>query len=228
MRRFSVCSSVNAMAKRGFAPVSRTAGRLGNPIRVSMTVALAVVLTAPAAQAQLSPPPAGEGAPNNSTATASFNSASAARGHGLGIGAATMLNGTSGAMATWGTSGFHIDGLFGLRRYTEGEATTRFSVAARGWYHLHAASFADFSLGGGLGIHRWVSAPGTPRSDTHYDISLEVGAQIRAFIVPNVALVSDLGLGMLFGDNDNILFGGQSIGGGEFVTGSMGIAYFFE
>lgn len=203
MRRFSVCSSV---------------------------AALAVFLTAQAAQAQLSPPAAEGSSPssNTSTATATFSGASAARGHGLGLGAATMLNGTSGAMATWGTSVFHIDGLFGLHRYTDGNATTSFSLAARGWYHLHAASFADFSLGGGLGLHRWVSAPGTPRSDTRYDVSIEVGAQIRAFIVPNVALTSDLGLGMLFADNDDILFGGQSIGGGGFVSGSMGIAYFFE
>jgi hypothetical protein len=178
-------------------------------------------------------PPA-EGSPpssNTSTATATFSGASAARGHGLGLGAATMLNGTSGAMATWGTSVFHLDGLFGLHRYTDngtGNATTSFSLAARGWYHLHAASFADFSLGGGLGLNRWVSAPGTPRSDTHYDVSIEVGGQIRAFIVPNVALTSDLGLGMMFGDNDDILFGGQSIGGGGFVSGTMGIAYFFE
>lgn len=204
------------------------------PISVCSSVAaLAVLLTAQAVQAQMQPQPAGDSAATStgggSTATASFNSASAARGHGLGIGAATMLNGTSGAMGTWGTSGFHVDGLFGLHRYTDGgNATTSFSLAARGWYHLHAASFADFSLGGGLGLNRWVSAPGTPRSDTHYDVSIEVGAQIRAFIVPNVALTADLGLGMLFGNNDDILFGGQSIGGGGFVSGTMGIAYFFE
>jgi hypothetical protein len=204
MRRFSVCSSVAALA----------------------------FLTAQAAYAQLSPPPAAEGSsPSSSasTATASFNSASAARGHGLGIGAATMLNGTSGAMATWGTSGFHVDGLFGLHRYPVGNnSTTSFSLAARGWYHLHAASFADFSLGGGLGLVRWVSNPGSNQSDTHYDISLEVGSQIRAFIVPNVALTADIGLGMMFSDNDDILLGGQSIGGGGFVSGTMGIAYFFE
>lgn len=206
MLRFSVCSSV---------------------------AALAVVLTAQAAQAQTSSSSATEGSSpaNTSTARASFNSANTSRGLGLGLGAATMLNGTSGALATWGTGAFHLDGMFGLHRYTDGgtgNATTSFSLAARGWYHIHAASFADFSLGGGIGLNRWVSAPGTPRADTHYDVSLEVGAQIRAFIVPNVAATADLGLGMLFGDNDDILFGGQAIGGGGFVSGTMGIAYFFE
>lgn len=203
MRRFSVCSTV---------------------------AALAVLLTTHAVQAEVasSPPAEGSAGGGASTATASFNSASANHGRGLGIGAATMLNGTSGALVTWGTSGFHVDGLVGLHRYTDGNATTSFTVGGRGWYHLHAASFADFSLGGGLGLIRWVSRPGTPQSDTHYDVALEVGGQIRAFIVPNVALTSDLGLGMLFADNDDILFGGQSIGGGGFVSGTMGIAYFFE
>jgi hypothetical protein len=195
-------------------------------------VAFVAFLTGAAAQAQTSPPPAGEGSAGGSTATATFNSASANHGRGLGIGAATMLNGTSGALATWGTGGYHLDGLVGLHRYTDGNtnATTSFTLGGRGWYHLHAASFADFSLGGGLGLIRWVSNPGAANSNTHYDIALEVGGQIRAFIVPNVALVADLGLGMLFGDNDDILFGSQSIGGGgySFVNGSLGIAYFFE
>jgi hypothetical protein len=200
-------------------------------------VALAVFLTG-AAQAQTSPPPAAEGSAGGggSTATASFNSASANHGRGLGIGAATMLNGTSGALVTWGTSGFHVDGLVGLHRYQpNNNATTAFTLGGRGWYHLHAASFADFSVGGGLGLVRWVSNPGTPQSNTHYDVALEVGGQIRAFIVPNVALLADLGMGIMFGDNDDILVGGQSVTGSSapggspnFVTGTLGIAYFFE
>jgi len=61
-------------------------------------------------------------------------------------------------------------------------------------------------------------------------------AQMRAFIVPNVALVADLGLGATFGNNDNIMIGGQSVTGSSepegpannFVVGTLGIAYFFE
>jgi hypothetical protein len=146
-----------------------------------------------------------------------------------------MLNGTSGVLVTWGTSGFHLDGLAGIHRYVDGNSTTSFTMGGRGWYHIHAASFADFSLGGGLGLVRWVSAPGRTGQDTHYDVSLELGAQIRTFIVPNVALLADLGIGITFANNDNILVGGQSMtdsgspeGGRNFVAGTLGIAYFFE
>jgi hypothetical protein len=47
-----------------------------------------------------------------------------------------------------------------------------------------------------------------------------------------VALLADLGLGMYFGQKNDILLGGQSVGGGgggySFVAGTLGIAYFFE
>jgi hypothetical protein len=94
---------------------------------------------------------------------------------------------------------------------------------------VHAASFADFSLGGGLGIYHWTANPGTNASDSRTDLTLEVGGQIRAFLVSNVALLADVGLGAYFGNNDDILIGGQSVGGNnDFVQGTLGIAYFFE
>ena len=196
------------------------------------TFAAAVSLTASSAYAQM-----GDGSPNlpppSNTATASISSANAGHGRGLGIGAATMLNGASGALVTWGSGGWHADGFFGLHRYAAGNSnTTAFAIGGRFWYHLHAASFADFSLGGGLGYTHWKSFPGANSQD---DLSLEVGGQIRAFIVPNVALIADLGLGATFGDNDDIMVGAQSVtasgdplGVAAFVAGTLGIAYFFE
>lgn len=170
--------------------------------------------------------------------------ASSAHGRGIGVGAVSMLNGTSGALFTWGSSGgrFHVDGLFGLHRYQDADTrndTTSFTMGGRFWYHVHAASFADFSVGGGVGFISWTAAPGTAQSDSRLDVSLEVGGQIRAFIVPNVALVADLGLGATFGNADNLLIGGQAVtssgspegggpGGNNFVVGTLGIAYFFE
>jgi hypothetical protein len=177
----------------------------------------------------------------STTATATVTSASSGHGRGMGVGAVTMLNGTSGALFTWGSAGggLHVDGLFGLRHYRDGGTTnntTSFSLGGRFWYHVHAASFADFSLGGGLGITSWTLNPGTGASDNRLDLSLEVGGQIRAFLVPNVALLADLGLGATFGNDDNFLIGGHSFGGGgepegvnnQFVVGTLGIAYFFE
>ena len=206
----------------------------------SSVVALAGFLFSTSGQAQTTAP---EASTSPTMATARITSASSARGRGLGVGAVTMLNGTNGAMVTWGSDGggFHVDALAGLHRYTPTNfaATTSFTGAARGWYHLHAASFADFSLGGGLGVVRWVSDPGRTNSDTHWDVVFEVGAQIRAFIVPNVALLADVGLGMTFGTHDDFLVGGQGVGGTaapegapngdtNFVGGTLGIAYFFE
>jgi hypothetical protein len=177
----------------------------------------------------------------STTATATVTSASSGHGRGIGVGAVTMLNGTSGALFTWGSAGggLHVDGLFGLHHYRDGGTTnntTSFSVGGRFWYHVHAASFADFSVGGGLGITSWTLNPGTGASDNRLDLSLEVGGQIRAFLVPNVALLADLGLGATFGADDSILIGGHSFGGAgepegggnQFVVGTLGIAYFFE
>ena len=183
-------------------------------------------LTATSAQAQ------------STEASASITPAASGHGRGIGVGAVTMLNGTSGALFTWGSSGggFHVDGLFGLHHYTpNGNTTTSFSVGGRFWYHLHAASFADFSVGGGLGFVHWDTNPGNNNNDSRLDLSLEVGCQMRVFIVPNVALIADLGLGATFGNNDDIMIGGQSVtasgspaGGNNFVAGTLGIAYFFE
>ena len=142
-----------------------------------------------------------------------------------------MLDGTGGGLFTWGSpsGGFHVDGILGVHRLSQnGNNTTRYGLGGRFWYHVHAATFADFSLGGGLGIHHYETNPGGPGNDSRIDVSLEVGGQIRAFIVPNVALLADLGLGVTFGPTDDILLGAQSIGGGDFVAGTLGIAYFFE
>jgi hypothetical protein len=150
-----------------------------------------------------------------------------------------MLNGTSGALVTWGNASgrFHIDGLVGLHRYRAANLnnTTDLSLGARAWYHVHASSFADFSVGGGIGFRSWTNDPGNPGSDSRVDVSIEAGGQIRAFIVSNVALLADLGFGATFGNSDDILFGSQAItrsappqGGSDFVVGTLGIAYFFE
>ena len=196
-------------------------------ILISSTFVAAAFLTTSSAQAQ-------------TEATATITPAASGHGRGIGVGAVTMLNGTSGLLATWGSpgGGFHVDGLFGLHRYNVGgDHTTSFTIGGRFWYHVHAGTFADFSLGGGLGYIHWTDYVGPgPATASRNDLSLEVGGQIRAFIVPNVALLADLGFGATFSNNDNIMIGGQSVAGSgspygpgnNFVVGTLGIAYFFE
>jgi len=196
-------------------------------IHVASTFLVAAILTLSSAQAQ------------STEASATITPASSGHGRGIGVGAVTMLNGTSGALFTWGSAGggLHVDGLFGLHHYHPGgpgtNNVTDFTIGGRFWYHVHAGAFADFSLGGGVGIINW--STGVPGSNSNTDVSMEVGGQIRAFIVPNVALLADLGLGVTFGNNDNVLIGSQSFGGSGspeggsgFVVGTLGIAYFFE
>jgi len=194
-------------------------------ILVSTTFVAAAILSSSPASAQ-------------TTAEATVTPASSGHGRGIGVGALTMLNGTSGGLFTWGnpSGAFHVDGFFGLHRYNpNGNYTTAFSLGGRGWYHVHAATFADLSLGGGIGITRWETNPGNTGNDDRLDVALEIGSQMRVFLVPNVALIADLGLGITFGQHDDIMIGGQSVtgsgspgGGPNFVAGTLGIAYFFE
>ncbi len=82
-----------------------------------------------------------------------------------------MLNGTSGALVTWGSpgGGWHVDGFFGLHHYPDGGTnTTSFTLGGRFWYHVHAPAHSQiFLLGGGLGYFHWsdYTVPGPPASE---------------------------------------------------------------
>jgi hypothetical protein len=157
------------------------------------------------------------------TSTARFVGATTGSGRGLGIGAVALFQPLAGdvsntvpnMLVTWGDSGgrFHLDGLFGLRH----TSATDFDLGVRGWYHIHAASSADFSLGLGLGMVRRGGAAGA-----QWDFEMEIGAQIRAFIVSNVALLGSVGMALYVPDTGDtvIQFSGN-------LVGTLGAAYFF-
>lgn len=156
---------------------------------------------------------------------ATVSGATSARGRGLGLGAVQMMNlGRTNLLLTYGdrTGRYHFDGLFSLSRNLEqgsGRDTTTFDLGGRFWYHLHAATYADFSVGAGLLLdsHR------EPPRDRRMDVFLDLGAQIRAFLVSNVALLGSLGMGITIrdGDDDQLQIGGKPLR-------EIGIAYFFE
>jgi hypothetical protein len=52
---------------------------------------------------------------------------------------------------------------------------------------------------------------------------MDIGAQIRAFVVSNVALLGSLGLGLYIPDTGNTVVG---ISGN--LTGTLGLAYYFQ
>lgn len=136
----------------------------------------------------------------------------------LGVGVAALLGGADvgalGPSVIYDTGMFHIEGLFG---FADNDAQTRFTVGGRFWYHIHSAQSADFSLGGGLGV---VSIDPEGGGDSTTNVEIDAGAQLRAFIVPNVAVSASLGLGILTGDADLIAITGD-------LVGQLGIAYYF-
>jgi hypothetical protein len=156
---------------------------------------------------------------------AKVSGATSASGRGLGLGVVQMMNlGRTQFLLTYGdlSGRYHFDGLFSLSRNLDGSSgrdNTTFDIGGRIWYHLHAATHADFSVGVGLLLdsHR------NPPADRRMDVLLDLGGQIRAFIVPNVALLGSLGMGISIRDNsDDVLqIGGKPLG-------EIGIAYFFE
>ena len=167
----------------------------------ALVAALALVAAAGTAQAQ-------ETAPVATT-----------RG-GLGVGAAAMLRGPSGLNVVYDAGRWHADAILGIAGDAgggPGGGGTTFDLGVRGWFHLHQGNNSDFSLGGGLGFQ--MSDPDGPADSTTVT-TIDIGAQIRAFVTSNVALSAFGGLAVLTGDLDGFALDGQPVG-------ILGLTYFF-
>ena len=126
---------------------------------------------------------------------------------GIGIGAEAMLTGLVGGAFVYDAGAWHVDVLANV--VDTGDAVL--SAAGRFFFVLHNGGRADFSVGGGLGI----------RDAAETEFHIEGGAQIRVFLVSNVALSTTVGLGMVLDDGeDPFALGGQ-------LTGTAGLTYFF-
>ncbi len=158
-------------------------------------------------------------APSAGSSSSSSRS-SGGKAQGLFVGAESLLlggapggvGGPGGAITVgWDASQWRIEGLIGLL-FRDG-AGTNFGFGARGFYVLHKTKFADFGVGGLLGL---------VLAGNNAVFLIEPSAQIRAFIVENVALTATLGMGIAVGDvQATIAFLGQ-------VTGGLGITYTFD
>lgn len=137
-------------------------------------------------------------------------------GGGFGVGIVAMLTGPFGAAVVYDPGRFHIEGILGFRSLEDNQ--TDIAVGGRFWWHLHTSTAADFSLGGGVGFVL-VDQEATDEDQTN--IHLEGGAQVRTFVVPNVALAASLGLAIVSSDEaDFVGITGQ-------LVGSIGASYFF-
>jgi hypothetical protein len=162
--------------------------------------------------------------------------ANAAHGteHGIGVGVAQTLAGISGATFVYDASAFHIVGLLGFQSVDRDPAadSSAFALGGEFLFHVSTTAQSDFSLGGGITIVEVNNAPGL---GDETNIDLEGLAQIRAFIVPNVALSASLGLLIATANDVTILGNGaivdgggkNSIGLGGQVVGNLGVTYFF-
>jgi len=139
---------------------------------------------------------------------------------GVGVGAEQFITGLSGAAVIYDAAAWRIDGILGF--HDNGEQ--HIELGGRFLWVVHEGVGADFALGGGFGIHNYDQG-GMNNDGT--DIHIEALAQLRAFIVPNVALSAAVGLGIITGDGDGVEVSGQLLGSNSLLIGSVGIAYFF-
>jgi hypothetical protein len=138
----------------------------------------------------------------------------------IGIGGEIMLNGTTGgASLNYDAGKFHVGGFVGLDD-PPGANNTDFSIGARFFYHVASTGGSDFGLGGALGILSDGNPGGMGTTNRNTNLFLEPGFQIRAFVVPNVAVSFTGGIVIGALDAGGVQFGAQ-------IQGLAGIHYYF-
>jgi hypothetical protein len=175
---------------------------------ISTFAAVLLVCGARVASAQDTAPAASGGSTGGST--------------GIGVGVEAMLAGPAGPTFVYQASQFHISVIFSFDTgvnelpFVAGDEV---GVGGRFFWQIHSGEMADFSLGGGAGI----DDDGGGNDDI--DVHIEGAAQVRAFIVPNVALHTSLGLALELDDDGaeddlELAFTGH-------LLGTVGLTYFF-
>ena len=138
----------------------------------------------------------------------------------FGLGAEVTTTGIAGALFVYDPGNFHIDVIAGADFYHNGSTV---EAAGRFFFPVSRGHGADFSIGPGIGFEHIDYPPGTDPNAPTNRVHLEGAFQIRAFVVPNVAVEASAGLGTVIAngnDNNSFHFGGE-------VGGQFGIVYFF-
>jgi hypothetical protein len=169
--------------------------------------------------------------PARAQATAGAVSAGGSGGAGIGVGASAFVSGLTGADVVYDAARWHIEGLLAFstshRGNPNGPRFTTFNFGVSGWYHLHLGASSDFSLGGGVGI---VNQSGGGLSNVSE--VLEPGAQIRAFVTPNVAVHAMIAFTIVLGDDvaaqETLPGRNTSFGFDSQVLAGFGFTYFFR
>jgi hypothetical protein len=143
--------------------------------------------------------------PLEGNTTATIDGTGPARGLGLGV--AAMLSGPAGLSVAYDAGLWHLDTMFALAKAGGGSPGNRvqMTLGGRFWFHLHRTSSSDFSVGGGLGF----THDGPSDNDI---LHIDGGAQLRAFLVSNVAFAVTAGLAVNAMDANLVALDGQFIG----------------
>lgn len=138
----------------------------------------------------------------------------------IGVGAEFQIHpgaDIGGLSLNYDAGKFHAGGFFGYRDPAGGNNATVL-IGGRFFFHLASTASSDFSLGGSLGIESLNAPAGTNNRNTN--VFLEPSFQIRAFIVPNVALSFSGGIVIGAADASELDVTGN-------VVGTAGIHYYF-
>jgi len=188
---------------------------------ITTLLAVAVMGVTATAQAQDTPPPSEPPPPP----PPSHSSSSGGSGAGIGVGAAVTLTGGTLAQFVYDQPIWHLEGLFAFSSTSTmggGDRGSSIGFGAGGWYHFHRGASSDFSLGAALVVG--TNSPNGGGGSTTVT-SFEPGAQVRAFITPNVALHARVGLSFQFGDTQG---GGTDLRLLGQAQGAFGFTYFFR
>jgi hypothetical protein len=197
-----------------------------NTIRTfcSVVVAATVVgIAAPAFAQDTAPPPAASAPEVKRQARMAGDVGNG----GLGVGATVFVSGLFGPEVVYDFGAWHLAGTLGFASTAPpngGDRTTTFDFGIGGWYHLHIGENSDFSLGGAFALVN-VSPP-MGNSATGFEF--EPGAQVRAFITPNVALHGGMGFVFEFGDYAGPFTKTIALASNANVTGDLGFTYYFR
>jgi hypothetical protein len=149
-------------------------------------------------------------------------------GNSFGIGAEYQLSGIGGLSAAYNTSSWHAELALGFDD-PKGPGAA-FGVFAGFFYHVAGNATADFGVGGTVGYAAIAVPPaGMGGGGTNNVLVIEPGFQIRAFIVPNVALSFTGAATISVIDDQGFAVAATGIGGsGIFgLNGTVGVHYFF-
>jgi hypothetical protein len=168
-----------------------------------------MAVLAGSASAQTDPPP---------PAPVAARSDAGGRGAGpIGFGGVAYLSGATGLSLAYDPGVWHLDTVL---LFTSGTpAPNQIVLGARGWYHLHSTSAADFSVGGGLSYSRL--DPDQTGAEASNALFVEAAGLIRVFLAQNVALGAAAGLIIGAVDAEGVALGPQNL------VGSGSLHYYF-